>query len=310
MPGTNQRPAARTQVPSSTLRRLAVRLRGELPELRILAADLDIQETRFISRIGGRDPATLTGADANERDLLAQARGCVEAGDVGSGWRFLQEARTLDLAYLSADERAQHAKWLRAYAERAIESPGRAEAIKDLLKGTSASAVQRANRLRAADLADTYHRIHEIQSQRRWLLVWLLGIFSGFVLLARFGGVPVGPDDVGMGWRLLVAVLLAGALGGTLSALSTLVWHRDYDLPRQWLANLTLSVRMLVGAGTALAVHLIALSDFFTFEPQSGGQALGVAVVAGLSESLVLKMAQRGADLVLARRRKGAPKRD
>lgn len=257
-------------------------------------------KTRFASQPG----AWWLGAA--ERSL-ANAQTGLDAGDLDGGWGAVHDAERFLVFSMSDDELILRTLALKE--ETAAKLRGwRARATANLL-ATAAWAV-RGNSTQKPGLSpdqralleqvvvqsmavmhghsdNIYHQLHQAGGQLRWL-VW---ICTGLILLVLALSAWFAPVDSDFGLLWVLPVAIAGALGGTVSAMYQLRRAGEERIPESLLQNLITSGRPLVGAASALFIYAVIQSKLISLIDASN-VTLAVAVVlgfvAGFSEKFVL----------------------
>lgn len=136
------------------------------------------------------------------------------------------------------------------------------------------------------DSNNSYHRMRLVGEQLRTMVLWCAGILLAALALS-FIAEPDSPFHVTM----IFPILLAGGLGGVVSAMMQLARVGESKIPEALLHGLITSGRPLVGAASALFVYLVlrsnlvALIDSENVELEAG---LVLGFVAGFAEQLVL----------------------
>lgn len=247
------------------------------------------------------------------RELLEQTRVALDRGEIEQGWQYLHAAKRFRFFGLDATEAGNdalhaEARQLILEAEHAAIA-WRATAIRERLAnkdGTIRETVT-ANDLRAAQelLHDGYQRVHlkrqHLQSQFRYLRLWAGATIVALVLVALVSPaldfVPTPLLDFGETTSanpggFLVYVALSGMLGGALFGLRSIRRHSVSGSTPQYLSARHASVaRVLVGAGSAVAVFFFLRSELLTVDVGAGVKdgpfLLSMGFVAGYSERLV-----------------------
>lgn len=283
------------------------RLEGELVTVR----------AEFESLAGA---AGVEGADdgwiQRGRELLNKAQAALEDEKIEQGWSYLHTAKRLSIHGLESvygDEAVRGEA--RELLVEAVNAPlsWRAEAVRERISNPDGTLRENlnANDLRAAHelLHEGYESVHRkrqhLQSQFHYLQIGALGTVVVFLLLA-IGGTVAGllpspffefPTDgpsenpanpVGF----LVYVVLAGMLGATLFGLRSLRQQPVSTSTPQYLTGFQAMVaRIVVGAGSALALFFFVRSELLTFGSATGMTRgpflLAVAFAAGYSQRLV-----------------------
>lgn len=288
---------------------------------RRLEGEIDTARAEFESLVAESD---VEQGDDNwirrGRELLDDAEAALAARKVQQGWSYLHAAKRLSMYGIESvggnEAIRGEARTLLVEAENAPLS-WRKEAIKNRIAtadGTLRESLT-ATDLRAAQelLHDGYESVHRkrqyLQTQFRYLrigasitlLIFLVvavaGAVSGLLPTPFFefgtgssgGSTPAtAVDPVGF----LVYVVLSGMLGATLFGLRSLRQQPVSTSTPQYLTGLQATVaRMVVGAGSALAVFFFVRSEFLVVGSSTslsqGSFLLAIAFVAGYSQRLV-----------------------
>lgn len=98
--------------------------------------------------------------------------------------------------------------------------------------------------------------------------------------------------------RFFLLVILAGALGGTLHALRSLVWYvGQRDLRQSWL--LTYFMLPVSGAAVATIFYLVFLAGFFTVQGSATYALIGVAGLVGMFSTQAVEKLKKIAEGLL-----------
>ena len=270
--------------------------------------------------------AAQTGAETDgdewvERgqELLTKAETALTQGNIDQAWTYLHTAERIKIHGLEAvggqEALKSEGRELLVEAEHAPLS-WRAEAVKQRL--TTADGSLRAvtgNNVRSAYqlLHEGYQRInlkrHHLQNQVKYLKWWALTATLLFVFVAASStGIPALPSplvefsagDSTAGTAgspanpalFTVYVLLAGVLGASLFGLRSLRTQPiAASTPAYLTSGRTAAARVIVGAGSALAVFFFLRSGLLALNVGSGidqgAYLIALGFVAGYSQRIV-----------------------
>jgi hypothetical protein len=161
------------------------------------------------------------------------------------------------------------------------------------------------SRLRSV-LAWVKREINESSQGRYWRyniyerrVKWTARIMVAFLLLLTLATVVVLRPESGMWFQqlaLLLAVSLAGSLGGAVSGLRTSEEISQHRISSSYFKQAVTYLRMLVGAAAALAVYFLLVSGLLTVTFGTGSQDLvylALGFLAGFSERFFLESLDR-----------------
>lgn len=237
--------------------------------------------------------------------LTRDARRAADSRRTEDGWAFLQAARQIEVLLYWPEEMTSEANLLLEEANNKLTG-WRAAGVQKLLGegGSSAATVMRAMMIRDAHFANTYYRI-DLERQQLKLLVgaaWiaLLGLAD---LLTDFGfdvrgapslSLPTTVEGPRLEDALLLAILLAGTLGASLSAVLDLARSPAGRIPEK-LGSWTITLgRVGIGAAAALVVCLFLVTGTGGIEVTSAGALIFFSIVAGASERLLKRALAAG----------------
>ncbi|WP_435118646.1 hypothetical protein [Halolamina sp. C58] len=288
---------------------------------RRLEAELNTARAEFESLVAESD---LEQGDDNwiqrGRELLDDADASLAEGNVEQGWAYLHAATRLSMYGVEAvggDEALRgEGRALLVEAENAPLS-WREEAIRNRIATADGTLRERltATDLRAAQelLHEGYESLHRkrhyLQTQFRYLrigasvalllflVVAVAGAWSGLLPTPFFefgtgGSEGSAPANSVYPVVFLIYVVLSGMLGATVFGLRSLRRQPVSTSTPQHLTGFQATVaRMVVGAGSALAVFFFVRSEFLVVGSSAsltrGSFLLAIAFVAGYSQRLV-----------------------
>jgi hypothetical protein len=234
---------------------------------------------------------------------LASARSRLLKDDVDGGWKALNEAHRWEVDSFTDAERASYAISLR---EEASKLGGwRKEDILKLLATNPAGAAPAVANLREAmhvrdtGLDNDYFKNGLIGDQLKVLVPLLAVVLTAFIVILIDvppfvqGGISLAGRDAPLDRKMVLAVVLFGMVGSTMSAIiSTLHLTTSGRIPEQVAKHTVTLGRALVGGGFALAAAcllqagLIRIGNLDHADPWL---TLIVAFAGGFSEQFVLK---------------------
>lgn len=252
--------------------------------------------------------------------LLQMADDALEQGNLQQGWNYYHAAKRLSIYGLKAvgDDAALQGEG-RELLNEAENAPlgWRAEAVREriakadgtLREDLTVSDLQSAHQLLHEGYESIHRKRQHLQSQFRYLRIGGLLTILAFLLVAiggagsgllpspflefqthnTAGSTPGNPAD--LVW-FLVYIVLAGMLGASLFGLRSLRQQSVSTSTPQYLSGFQATVaRIVVGAGSALAVFFFARSELLTIDA-GGGLTQGpfliaIAFAAGYSQRFV-----------------------
>jgi hypothetical protein len=287
---------------------------------RRLESELDMVRTEFEGLVAETSAEAENGPGGwaeHGRELLDQAEAALRSGRIEQGWAYLHAAKRLSIEGLEAAEGASalrgEARELLVRAENAPLS-WRMAAIKRRLTDDDGSLRED---LGAADLRSGYELLHEgyegAHRKRRHLQTQFWYLWIGALLsIALFLVIAIGGTTAGLlpspffefesggasgsapqvPASVLVYVVLSGMLGGALFGLWSLRRQPVSASTPQYLTGAqAAAARIVVGAGSALAVFFFVRAELLTIGSESslyrGPFLIAVGFVAGYSQRLV-----------------------
>jgi hypothetical protein len=139
---------------------------------------------------------------------------------------------------------------------------------------------------------NTYYKIGLFRRQLT-ILAAIFGIIILAVLgLAIFDVAPAIGNKAAVETEMVIAVIVFGIMGGTLSSfLSFIRTTTESTIPDRIAGGPITTLRILVGAASALAIYVLAKSPLFTLifsaNVENDATILFLAFAAGFSERLV-----------------------
>jgi len=231
---------------------------------------------------------------------LAAAEKAIDAGDIDTGWRYLQTARRIELVNKNSRELAVEATAIRKEAERKLNE-WRKKAVAKALDGTP----DLENIYAAAWLRDEHYNNEAYKDGLRRnnagrLAVFLIIAILLMLWITREGFLQTTANEwsnlANLG-AVLVSLATFGLLGAAISAIikspKADVSARIPELIYTFRISL---LRMLMGPASAILMYFMLQSDFATailkLNEKGGYTVLIIAFVAGFSERLVLRIAE------------------
>jgi hypothetical protein len=267
--------------------------------------------------------AARTGTDdewvARGRDLLTKADTALQEGNLDKAWAYLHTAERLRIHAINAVDGQEALRTeARELLLEAKHSPlaWRAEAVRERLTTADGSLrdvtdidVSSAHQL----LHEGYQRLqlkrHHLQTQVKYLKWWALAATLLFVLVgASSAGIPALPSPLvdlsadnstaatpaspGSPALFTVYILLSGVLGASLFGLRSLRTQPSAaNTPAYLTSGRTAAARVVVGAGSALAVFFFLRSGLLAIDMGSGidqgAFLIALGFVAGYSQRIV-----------------------
>jgi hypothetical protein len=280
------------------------------PEVERLTAALDAAEIDLASREANQDKTAPPGSwIAAAKDAIARARKqFATSGQYQAAWRELKVAERAVIEDPTDDAGAES---LAVALRREAEGVGgrRGQAMTDLLcddKGglRPTIAKERARIIQAAALRDDHYdtQYYRIELRRRHLMNLFILLLAALVVLLGFTycnrielfNTPVGKTY--NGHDRLLAVLLLGMLGASLSVAQTIVaTDMNTKVTVQRVGAFMVWMRPIIGATAAVIAYALLLANAqlkVFFEGKIGGDDFAViaviAIVAGFSERFIV----------------------
>jgi hypothetical protein len=235
------------------------------------------------------------------RKLIEESERAWRRGNLDLAWREFRGARRLAILGYPKARLENEASALMHRSE--ILPPHVQKAMKAHLRGaTTAEGLMRATMIRDEHFDDKFHGINLLHWQLWVILGITFGVLASFLLLAWAGEFDVAseldPSQVGQ----LLAMILAGMLGGSLSALRSLMSvDEKSDIPERVVILRSTLLRSLLGGAAALAMLFLLESGLFGGGPTLLGGMLAVAFAGGFTERLVMNAATSVAERVGAK---------
>lgn len=281
------------------------------PKINRLRAALQSCQERFLASTAAlpADAADTWWVPCAQHSLDA-TRAAIQRRDPDGGWSALHDAQRFMVFGMNDHELMTQATSLQVEVKRKLKG-WRLTAVDELFKPLDLTKWRKANRpLQADDRAllrqtlveslgvlnehsdNLYHRMRLVGRQLTFLVTVCAGLIIAALAVSHF----FAPSGSKLSSGHLVAVALAGALGGVVSAMYQLSRVGEAKIPEALLEGLVTSGRPLVGAASALFVYAVMQSNLISLIDASkvsleAGLVLGF--VAGFSEQYVLATVAR-----------------
>ena len=236
---------------------------------------------------------------------LEAATSGLQRGDLDGGWSGVHDAERFLVFGMTDEELLTRAASLNAEAQCRL--PGwRANAITRLFEPIKlADWMKRSSGLLAKQRAllenvvveclailrnyseDTYRRVHLAEIQLHFLVIGCGLLLAAILTGSRYFA---DPDSV-FGFAKVGSIMLAGALGGVVSAMYRLSRAVQTELAEALLHGVITMGRPLIGAASAMFIYAVVQSNVISLIDPSKltfESALVLAFVAGFSEQFVL----------------------
>jgi hypothetical protein len=233
---------------------------------------------------------------ARARTLLQKSEEALDRGDLDSGWRLFRGARRLAILGYPPSRLDAEARALGRLAEDLPEH--RREAIQEFLrKAPTVENLSRATLQRDEYYDDMYHGIGLQYAQISVILAINTVVLLAFPVMALVGLFdPTSALDTSDAPQL-VAVILAGMLGASLSALTWLMHvNRKAEIYERLVIMRVTFLRSVLGGAAALALLFLLESGLLAARPSTLGGMLAIAFAGGFTERLVVKAVATVAD--------------
>lgn len=182
---------------------------------------------------------------------------------------------------------------LTAVFEEFCATPSQLSAVAGLLHDHFRDASDHRARLiearvvRDEALQNEYRKLERLQQQLFILGVSLAFIVAGLVAMFSIVDIPLN-GGFSMRPSMLVSIALFGALGGSLTAiLSVIKGGTAYSIPQLLIQGTVVLIRPFFGAAAALAVYTFLGAGLVTVASNSTAAVFSVSFVAGFSEQLI-----------------------
>ena len=241
------------------------------------------------------------------RNALALSERNLIRGDLHGGWGALHDAERFMVFGMTDAELVGCAARLRAETERKLKKNWRGSStdalfapfhltewlktgapLKDEVRTLLTQAIVESLGLLNEHSDTLYHRMDLVEQQ----LSYLVKVCGFLLILGYVSSIVWAKQDSPLGLGSLIAVSLAGALGGVVSAMYQLSRVGEAKIPEALLHGLITTGRPLVGAASALFFYFVINSNLINIiDPAKVTllTALVLGFVAGFSEQFVLK---------------------
>ena len=227
----------------------------------------------------------------NEDELRARAFALrAEARDKMTGWRGKAIQEILPDAWLVEGRPAADVSVGAASSSSAetVAVPANRPAA-GLTPARWQVALAQGLHLRDEHFQNNYFKLALINWQIRLLIYNLLLVLALILLMAQSGALPAIQAAPEYDFALYVAVVLFGALGGTLSVLLTLGnAPSDSRIPEAINTHRGYILRPFLGAAAALVTLLFLAAGILDFGVISNAKVLTISFIAGFSERFLL----------------------
>jgi hypothetical protein len=243
----------------------------------------------YLARIEPRIQAATPAQKAAYQEcksLLETAEQSLKAGGLNLGWGLVHEAERAEIGALDDPQLKARVIALRHEAAAKLRE-WRQKAALELLghvgkNPPTADEVREALRVRNEHFENQYYKIKVSRLQLLVLGVALLVTLVTLLFVLWRSGSTIGD----LGWLEFLRVMLAGALGGALSAVRSLGGGGGRKIPDQLADWPITAMRPLLGAATGTGAALLLAAGILVFGKDEYRDAalLAAAFVAGFSE--------------------------
>ncbi len=217
----------------------------------------------------------------------------MEDGDIDHAWALLSHARREEMTGFDDNQRKVVAAQIRHEVGHKLASGWRRSAINEIVGTPSApneeatvEGLRAAMKLRDEHYQNVYYKMGNLRDQLVLLGSALFLLLGLLVILSYKGALGL----LGLShWSDLLAVMILGALGGSLSAVMSLWGGRTQaQIPEQLETGAITVSRPIVGAAAAVAAYMFLKVGIVPLKESAGVEYLLIAFVAGFSERFVL----------------------
>jgi hypothetical protein len=256
------------------------------PRTERLKDAVDAYRARIEPRVQAGTPSQKAAYEECE-SLLTKAKQSLDEGGLNLGWSLAHEAERAEIGGLDDPQLKARVIALRnEVAEKLRE--WRRKAALELLGDNggknppTADEVREALRVRNEHFENLYYKIKVSRLQLLVLGVALLVTLVTLLFVLWRSSSMIGD----LGWLEFLRVMLAGALGGALSAVRSLGGGGGRKIPEQLADWPITAMRPLLGAATGTGAALLLAAGILDFgkEDYRDAALLAAAFVAGFSE--------------------------
>lgn len=236
------------------------------------------------------------------RVLLDESRSALDNGLIDEGWKLLHAARRMEILGYSRDEAKtailslrEEASKLKAWRREAVHAIiGKDANDRDALEHLPLASLVLATAIRDDHYDNQGYKSVLAGTQVLFLAALLAVVMGGLMALSYFGKLPFDGAELATNFFTLVAVMLFGNLGGTISAIVRASGtNASSSIAEVSSANRTSLIRILLGGASAIAIYLVLRSGFAGLFPEKLASAApftvyAVAVASGFTERFVL----------------------
>ncbi len=258
--------------------------------------------TTYRSELEGK--RTQAEDDANKLEWLDKSMELLDSAEINLrlnkidvGWQCFHAARRMEVFAMDDNTLKVEAKVLLHECEKI--RPWRAEAVKKILAPLekpedkySRKQIFDAMLLIQEHYNNIYYKIGLFRRQLTILAAAFGVIILIILILAIFDKIPALASDNLSKPDLVIGVIILGILGGALSSFFSIIrTPKESSVPDQVINGPVTTMRVLVGAASALAIFVLVQSSLFEgifkFEVESKATILFLAFVSGYSERFV-----------------------
>lgn len=257
-----------------------------------------VELERRIEQIRKQEQSTLPSWAVTSHKLLRRVETALKENRIDEGWRCFHAAHRMEIYGLQQNELEARTEALQHECAKKLSS-WRKEAVDTLLRkeegaqksNITKDQVYQATLIRDEGFNNQYHKIGLLQDQMKVLFFLLFIVLGLLLLLSWYHVLPLDRGPVTSDWKMLVAVMLFGLLGGAVSAVLSLARTSTQSrIPEQIAHNLITLMRTFVGAASAVAVYFLLLTGIIRIAGElNTAQIFAFSFIAGFTERLVTK---------------------
>lgn len=223
-------------------------------------------------------------------ELLDQAERALRDNMVDEGWKYFHAAKRMTIFGYSKDELMFRAKEIQREAKDKLSS-WRKEVVETLLdkERITADRLYKATFVLDENYTNQYFRIALLQDQFKVLCYILLLSLTAILFHLRSSNqfADLSSQAPASG-KMLVAVILFGLLGGSVSAIFSLTGTTiKTKIPQQIAHNVITLARVFVGAASAVGIYILLSAGIIKDFAPSIAVVLALSFVSGFTERFV-----------------------
>lgn len=264
-----------------------------------LKSDFEVVKTNieYLKEKAKKKPKIDTTWLESVKNLEVKIEKALDENRIDEGWKGLHSAKQMLIYGLDENELDVEAESIRQEAESKLKS-WRKKTVDSLLNEyewnkkkkieDKKDSLYKATKILHEDFDNQYYKIGLKKSQFIFLFFVLLANLLILLFLSIIDRLPSFSAPVVSNWEMLLAVMLFGILGASVSAsISLAQMGTRKNIPDLIAHNTVTMMRILIGAGSAVAIYTFVISGLITYGSNSTALVLAISFISGWTERFI-----------------------